>query len=270
MKIEQVNILGIGVSALNMKLAIDQISNWIADRQPHYVCVTPAHSLMDGYQDPGLRKIFNASGMNTPDGMAIVWLLKLNGHKLVERVYGPDLMMNVCKFSIEKGWRHFFYGGAPGVAQELSKNLTAQYPGLQVVGVFSPPFRELTEEEDRKVAELIRMSNPNIIWVGISSPKQERWMSRHITQYDVPVMIGVGAAFDFLSGRKKQAPRWIQRSGFEWLFRFISEPRRLWRRYIKYPWFVILVCLQLLNIIKFPISEVGLVNHRSSIDDESA
>ena len=251
MQITRVNILGINVSALNMTLAAQQIDEWIQNRQPHYVCVTPAHSVMDGYSHPELRKIFNSSGMTTPDGMAIVWLLHLNGQKEAGRVYGPDLMETICALSPEKGWRHFFYGGAEGVADELASRLSARNPGLQVVGVYSPPFRDLTSQEEAEITALIRQANPDVLWVGISSPSQDRWMSRFVDPLNVPVLIGVGAAFDFLSGRKQQAPRWIQRSGFEWLFRLVSEPRRLWRRYIQYPRFAILATLQLLGLKKF-------------------
>jgi N-acetylglucosaminyldiphosphoundecaprenol N-acetyl-beta-D-mannosaminyltransferase len=251
MKIDRVNILGVQVSALNMALATQQIEEWIDARQPHYVCVTPAHCVMDGYHSPELRKIFNSSGMTTPDGMAIVWLLHLNGQKQAGRVYGPDLMQAICALSPKKNWRHFFYGGAPGVADELTRNLCASNPGLQIVGSYTPPFRELTVQEEAEVTALIQETRPDILWVGISSPKQERYMKHFVDRLNVPVLIGVGAAYDFLSGRKRQAPRWIQRSGLEWLFRFANEPRRLWRRYIQYPLFVILAVLQLLGLKKF-------------------
>lgn len=208
---------------------------------------------MQGYRDPELRRIFNRSGLTTPDGMAIVWLLRLQGFSQVERVYGPDLMQAVCKRSAETGWRHYFYGGTPGVAEQLAEKLKTQSPGLQIAGMYSPPFRELTPEEDREMIARINEARPDIVWVGIGSPKQELWMSRHLGQVDAPVLIGVGAAFDFLSGRKRQAPRWIQRSGFEWLFRLGSEPKRLWRRYADYPLFVLLVLLQLLRLKKFNV-----------------
>jgi N-acetylglucosaminyldiphosphoundecaprenol N-acetyl-beta-D-mannosaminyltransferase len=189
--------------------------------------------------------------MTTPDGMSLVCLLRLQGFPDVDRVYGPDLMQAVCERASEAGWRIYLYGGAPGVTEQLSEKLKTQHPGLRIVGVYSPPFRDLTPEEDREIVTQINKTNPDIVWVGISSPKQDIWMSRHVESLNAPVLIGVGAAFDFLSGRKRQAPRWIQRSGFEWLFRLVSEPKRLWRRYADYPLFVLLVILQLLGIKRF-------------------
>jgi N-acetylglucosaminyldiphosphoundecaprenol N-acetyl-beta-D-mannosaminyltransferase len=191
--------------------------------------------------------------MTTPDGMSIVWLARWMGYSGVDRVYGPDLMRVVCQRSVQEGWRHFLYGGAPGVAEQLADRLRDQFPNLQIVGCYTPPFRLLTEEEDSRVVQYIRSLAPHIVWVGISTPKQERWMAEHLHTLDVPVLIGVGAAFDFLAGVKKQAPRWIQRSGMEWLFRLASEPRRLWKRYAQYPLFGLLVLLQILGIKKYPL-----------------
>lgn len=236
-----------------MAQALETIESWVAQRHPNYICVTPAHGVMDCQRDPSLRRIFNSSGLTTPDGMAIVWLLKLHGYAHVSRVYGPDLMLAVCEQSVQRGYRHFLYGGAPGVAEALAAKLQARLPGLQIAGVYSPPFRPLTPDEDRAVVQQINAAQTDIVWVGISTPKQERWMSEHLGQLTAPVMVGVGAAFDFLSGRKKQAPRWMQRSGLEWLFRLATEPRRLWRRYLQYPRFVVLVLAQLAGFKQYPL-----------------
>jgi N-acetylglucosaminyldiphosphoundecaprenol N-acetyl-beta-D-mannosaminyltransferase len=244
----RINILGVAVSAINMDQALDFVTQRIETLTPSYICVTPAHGVMDCQADPALRRIFNGSGLTTPDGMAIVWLLKLHGHAHASRVYGPDLMSAVCAMSVQHGYQHYFYGGAPGVAELLAARLQARYPGLRVAGIYSPPFRPLTPEEDCQVVARINASEPDIVWVGISTPKQERWMSEHVGRVTAPVMVGVGAAFDFLSGRKKQAPRWMQRAGLEWLFRLGSEPRRLWRRYLRYPQFALLVLAQLLRV----------------------
>jgi N-acetylglucosaminyldiphosphoundecaprenol N-acetyl-beta-D-mannosaminyltransferase len=235
---ERVDIMGVHVSAINMDDALAAIGEWIDNRDPHYVCVTPLHAIIDANEQPDLKEIFNGSGMTTPDGMAIVWTLKLRGYRNVSRVYGPDLMRAVSARSEETGWRHFLYGGADGVAQELSATLQRRYPRMSIVGTYTPPFRPLTAEEDADLRRRIESSGADIVWVGISTPKQERWMSEHVG-IGAPVLIGVGAAFDFLSGRKKHAPRWIQRSGAEWLFRLAMEPRRLWRRYVRYPGFVL-------------------------------
>jgi len=247
------NILGIGVSAINMTDALVTIDGWVKRREPNYVVVTPAHAVMNGYRDPELRGIFNASGLTTPDGMAIVWALRLQGHRRVSRVYGPDLMQEVCRQGVDQGYRHFLYGGEPGVAEQLADRLTGQFPRLRIAGTYGPPFGELAPEEDRVTVERINASQPDIVWVGLGSPRQEFWMAAHLERISAPVMIGVGAAFDFLSGRKPQAPRWMQRSGLEWLFRLATEPRRLWPRYRQYPWFVVLLAAQAMKLIHVPL-----------------
>jgi N-acetylglucosaminyldiphosphoundecaprenol N-acetyl-beta-D-mannosaminyltransferase len=252
---ERGNILGVGVSAINMQQALDSIDRWIKTREPHYVCVTPAHAVMDCYKSSELRQIYNASGLTTPDGMAIVWLLKWQGFHKVERVYGPDLLQAVCQQSLTNGYSHYFYGGDVGVAERLSQKLVQKYNGLRIVGLESPPFRELTFEEDQAAVERIFAAKPDIVWIGIGSPRQERWMVDHIKRVGAPVMIGIGAAFDFVSGNKPQAPLWMQRNGLEWFFRLINEPERLWRRYLlNYPRFTMLVLLQLMGLKKYPIN----------------
>ncbi len=248
---EKVNILGVNVTAINMSMALEMIENWIKQREPHYICVTTVHGIMESQRNENLRRIHNQAGLVTPDGMPLVWLSRFYGFKHVERVYGPDLMLAVCERSVAMGWKHFFYGGANGVPEQLSNKLQKRFPGLKVVGTYSPPFRPLTPEEDEEVIQMINNANPDIVWVGLSTPKQELWMAEHVGRLTAPVLIGVGAAFDFLSGRKPQAPRWIQRSGFEWLFRLLTEPRRLWKRYlINNPLFVFLVLLQIIGIRK--------------------
>lgn len=242
--IDRINILGVQISAIDMEQALETIEGWVTTQSPNYICVTPAHGVMDCQNDPELLHIFNNSGLTTPDGMGIVWSMKMFGQHHVERVYGPDLVLAVSQRGLKYGWRHYFYGGQPGVAESLGAKLRDRFPDIQIVGHYSPPFRRLTLEEDKTFIDLIKSAEPDILWVGISTPKQERWMSEHVGKLGVPVLAGVGAAFDFLSGNKKQAPRWVQRSGFEWLFRLLSEPKRLWRRYIRYPQFALLVLSQ--------------------------
>ena len=249
----RVNILGVGVSAISLTQALVIFDAWIASGEQHYVCVTPVHGIMDCQPDPDLRRIFNASGLTTPDGMPLVWLLRLMGHKHVTRVYGPDLMLAVCEHSVGRAYRHFFYGGGPGVAERLADRLQARVPGLEIAGMFTPPFRPLTPDEDRDVVQKVNAASPHLVWVGISTPKQERWMAEHLGKVRAPVMIGVGAAFDFLSGAKRQAPRWMQRNGLEWAFRLANEPSRLWRRYLRYPRFAALLLLQALRLRSFPL-----------------
>lgn len=248
MSIPRANILGIEVSAINMEMALQTLEGWIARRDPSYVCVSGVHGLMESQRDAELRRIHNAAGLVTPDGMPLVWLSRLMGFRHVDRVYGPDLMLAVCERAVQPGYRHFFYGGAAGVADKLAVRLQSRFPGLQVVGTYSPPFRPLTFEEDQQVIEEINAVQPDIVWIGMSTPKQERWMAEHVRKLSAPVLIGVGAAFDFHAGLKKQAPRWMQRGGLEWSFRLMTEPRRLWRRYlVNNPLFLWLILLQVLG-----------------------
>jgi N-acetylglucosaminyldiphosphoundecaprenol N-acetyl-beta-D-mannosaminyltransferase len=247
----RVNILGVHINAINMDKALDLLGGWIAKREQNYVCITSAHGVLECHKNPPLRKVFNNSGMTTPDGMSLVWLMKLKGYRSVSRVYGPDLMLEVCRQTAQNRWKHFFYGAEPGVLEDLTLRLREQFPGLSVAGAHSPPFRPSTPEEDREIIQIINAAQADILWVGISTPKQEQWMAEHIGKVSATVILGVGAAFDFLSGRKRQAPRWIQRSGLEWLFRLATEPGRLWRRYAQYPQFVLLVAAQMLGLTRY-------------------
>jgi N-acetylglucosaminyldiphosphoundecaprenol N-acetyl-beta-D-mannosaminyltransferase len=227
-----VDILGVEVSAIRMSDALDTIDGWITRGERQYVCVTGVHGVMESGRDDSLRRIHNAAGLVTPDGMPLVWLCRWRGFLYVERVYGPDLMLACCERSVSQGYRHFFYGGAPGVPETLAERLRHRFPGLEIVGTYSPPFRPATVDEQRAVVQRINEARPHIVWVGLSTPKQERWMADHVGQLSAAALIGVGAAFDFHAGRKRQAPRWMQRSGLEWAFRMVSEPRRLGRRYL--------------------------------------
>jgi len=252
MNIANSQVLNITISTLTMASTLAKFQIWIENREPNYVCCVPAHAVMEVYDHPELRKVYAESGLNTPDGMAIVWLLRQAGHKQVERVYGPDLLLAACEFGLRPGWKHYFYGGTPEAAHGLASKLCARFPGLQVVGVESPPFQALDELETEEATERIRSTTPDIVWVGLGSPKQEQWMHDQVTKLGVPVLVGVGAAFDFLSGVKPQAPRWMQRSGLEWLHRLATEPKRLWKRYLLgYPRFVWLVLMERLGLLKY-------------------
>jgi N-acetylglucosaminyldiphosphoundecaprenol N-acetyl-beta-D-mannosaminyltransferase len=222
------NVLGVGVSTLTLPQTRDMIVNVRGTTRHGYICLGTAHGLTEAQRDPELRRIYNDALLTTPDGMPLVWL----GPRGVERVYGPDLMLAVCDAGRAVGLRHFLCGGAPGVAAELQHRLTARFPRLEIAGTFTPPFRELTAHEWESLQASVARSRPDVIWVGLGSPKQEKFMARHWRDLEAGVLIGVGAAFDFHSGRVRQAPRWIQRSGFEWLFRLCMEPRRLGGRYL--------------------------------------
>jgi N-acetylglucosaminyldiphosphoundecaprenol N-acetyl-beta-D-mannosaminyltransferase len=253
----RVNILGVGVCPVTPARVHSTIEHWIATSDRQYVCVSGIHGVMESQRDEALRAIHNAAGLVVPDGMPLVWLSRLWGSgENVERVYGPDLLLECCDRSRTAGYRHFFYGGAPGVPDLLKARLCARFPGLTVAGMYSPPFRALTPEEDAEVIRQINAARPDIVWVGLSTPKQERWMAEHRDRVEAPVLIGVGAAFDFHAGLKRQAPRWMQRSGLEWLFRLMAEPRRLWRRYLRNnPLFVWNVLLQGLGLRGYPLQE---------------
>ncbi len=232
-RLSRVDILGVAVSAINLDMALGAFEAWIRDEARQYVCVTGVHGVMESQSDPELLRIHNESGMTTPDGMPLVWCGRFAGASWMERVYGPDLMLRVCAESVDQGWSHFFYGAGPGVAEELAVALSERFPGLIVAGVHTPPFRELTEEEVLAIAERINTARPDIVWVGLSTPRQEKWMARFRPLLTAPVLVGVGAAFDIHAGRLSQAPRWMQRSGLEWSYRLAMEPSRLWRRYLK-------------------------------------
>ena len=225
------NVLGVYVSAITVSDAIAELKGCIAEGHREYVCVTGVHGVMECRRDPSLRRIHNRAGMVTPDGVPLVYFLRMIGKTRAQRVYGPDLMRQMTTVSARNGYRQFYYGGNVGVAEKLKDAMVKLAPGLQVAGTFCPPFGEMTPEDDREVVALINAARPHIVWVGLSTPKQERWMAAHLGRIEAPVMVGVGAAFDFLSGTKRQAPKWMQRHALEWLFRLCSEPRRLWRRY---------------------------------------
>ncbi len=252
--LSRTNILGVGVSAVNLEMALNQIDGWITSKDHQYICVTGVHGVIESQRDEQLRIIHNRAGLVTPDGMPLVWLSRWMGNKQVSRVYGPDLLLAVCEQSLRSGWSHYFYGGGAGIADQLAERLQARYPGINIAGVECPPYRPLTDAEDQAVVERINASGADILWVGLGAPKQEYWMAAHLGRIQAPVMIGVGAAFDFHAGVKKQAPLWMQRSGLEWLFRLGSEPKRLWKRYlINNPLFIALVLLQWMGIKKYSL-----------------
>jgi N-acetylglucosaminyldiphosphoundecaprenol N-acetyl-beta-D-mannosaminyltransferase len=229
----RVDVLGVAVSVVTLDSATDRIAQWVRSGERRYVCVTGVHGVMESQRDPDLRKIHNASGLTTPDGMPMVWAAKRAGAPEVTRVYGPDLMRSVLAVAAENGWSSYFYGGRPEVTERLAGRLSAQIPGLAVAGLRSPPYRPLTDAEDEADVDAINASGADVVWVGLSTPKQERWMAAPREQLAAPVLIGVGAAFDLLAGTLRQAPPWMQRSGLEWSYRLAREPRRLWRRYLR-------------------------------------
>jgi len=247
-----VNILGVGVSALSMESALRE-SEALLDQGGHgYVCVTGVHGIMEAQADEGFRSILNRSFLTTPDGMPTVWLGRLHGFKHMTRVYGPDYMLGLCEQSVARGYRHFLYGGKDGVAEELRAELIRRFPGLQIVGTYTPPFRPLNAAEEADLRSQLETLKPDVLWCGLSTPKQERFMAAYSKSLPVKLMVGVGAAFDLLSGNLSEAPDWVKKAGLQWLYRLVKEPRRLWRRYLSNnPRFVWFTFLQLTRLKRF-------------------
>lgn len=239
----RVDILGIRISAVNMPQALENLVRHIGAGRQGYVCVTDVNALLHARRDPELRRIFNTSTMTVPDGVPLVWAGKSAGADWMGRVCGPDLMPALLNAATEHGWSSYFLGGAPHVAEEMIENFRRTIPGLKVAGFQSPPFRELSPEEESALVQEINESGAQIVWVGLGAPKQERWMDSYRGRLTASLMVGVGAAFDMHAGRVSRAPRWMQRSGLEWSYRLAQEPRRLWKRYTRnFPVFVLALC----------------------------
>jgi len=254
----RVNVLGVGISALNLDGAVEALAQARAAGRRGFVTITGAHGVIESQDDPSLRHIHNASLLSTPDGMPMVWMGRLQGFGTMGRVYGPDLMERIMSWSLESGATHYFLGGNTGVAQDLRLRLEQRFPGIRIVGTHTPPFRPLQPSEIEALAAELRQKDPDFVWIGLSTPKQERFMAAHLEPLGARIMLGVGAAFDFHTGRVTQAPRWIQRSGLEWLFRLTKDFKRLWPRYSRVvPRFLWLATLQLTGFRKFPLDGPG-------------
>jgi N-acetylglucosaminyldiphosphoundecaprenol N-acetyl-beta-D-mannosaminyltransferase len=225
------HVLGMRVDGTSYRETAEAIADLVSAGDGGAICVSTVHMVMEAFDDPEFRQIVNSADRVTPDGVPLVWALRLLGVEEAERVYGPSLLPMVCDFARERGLSVGFYGGSAEVVDELVRRMWARFPGLEVSFAWAPPYRVLGAEEDRKVIDGIEASGTNILFVGLGCPKQERWIAEHRNSLSC-VMVGVGAAFDFHAGHKAQAPAWVQVAGFEWLFRLCCEPRRLWRRYL--------------------------------------
>ncbi|BFM38775.1 WecB/TagA/CpsF family glycosyltransferase [Synechocystis sp. LKSZ1] len=240
-------ILKTRIDGTSYEMACQQILDWICTSQASYVVAANVHVVMTAYWQPTYQQVINEANLVTPDGMPLVWGLRLLGLHQQDRVYGPDLMLALCRQAAQQNIPIYLYGGTDKTLEKLQDYLRQLLPGLDITGAYSPPFRPLTFAEEAKDIERIRQAGAKLIFVGLGCPKQEIWMARHYRQLTA-VMIGVGAAFNFHSGEVAQAPRWLMPLGLEWAYRLIREPRRLWRRYLfNNPIFVILFVLQLVH-----------------------
>lgn len=227
-----INICDVPVSSVDINHACKVVDGWISERNKAYICVAPVSTIVDCQTDKEYKKILREAGMVTPDGMPLVWLGRLNGERTIGRTYGPDFMLALCEKGQKRGYKHYLYGGEESTCDLLKSVLEKKFPDIDIIGQHTPPFRPLHAQEDGKVIDEINRQNPDILWVGLGSPKQDYWMYEHRDKLNAPVIIGVGAAFDFIAGIKRQAPRWMQKCGLEWFFRLCCEPKRLWKRYL--------------------------------------
>ena len=250
---EHADVLGVKVSALNMTSAVELTSQWLDAGYHGYICVTGVHGVMEAQSDPEFRHILNHALINTPDGMPMTWVGRLQGFDRMDRVFGPGFMSEMCRISTGRGYRHFLYGGQPGVAQQLRSVLEKKFPGLKVVGTLTPPFGSLSAEQEDELIAQVRELRPDIIWIGLSTPKQERFMAQYLDRLQVPLLVGVGAAFDFHTGRIRDCSDWIKRAGLQWVHRLVQDPKRLWRRYLRNnPRFLWHIAWQLSGLRHYP------------------
>jgi N-acetylglucosaminyldiphosphoundecaprenol N-acetyl-beta-D-mannosaminyltransferase len=226
------NILGVGIHALDVDKAVALIDSALAEGRKGIVCATGVHGITEARKDPTFRAVLNNAFLNIPDSRPTFWVGRLEGFDQIAHIGGPRLMLRVCEMSVQRGYTHFLYGGNVGVAQELRETLARKFPGIKITGTYTPPFGPLTGDEEAELLQLVSQQKPNICWVGLSTPKQERFMAEYLRKLDTTVMIGVGAAFDFHTGRVKDAPQWMKTAGLAWLHRLGQEPRRLWKRYL--------------------------------------
>ncbi|HUU92132.1 MAG TPA: WecB/TagA/CpsF family glycosyltransferase [Phycisphaerae bacterium] len=241
---ERRDILGVKFDLIDYETVLTSIQQWRQAGERKYVTFANPHSVMLCQRDPAMRLATEGAGLTLPDGVGIILAAKLLRYPQRGRVAGPTLLLRLCDWGRQHGYRHYFYGGGPGVAESLASRLRDKFPGLQVAGTYSPPFRPLTEEEDAALIEKINSARPDIVWVGLGAPKQEKWMAEHVGRVQATAMIGVGAAFDFHSGNARWAPSWIRRLGLEWAFRLACEPRRMWPRMVDNVRFLLSVAAQ--------------------------
>jgi N-acetylglucosaminyldiphosphoundecaprenol N-acetyl-beta-D-mannosaminyltransferase len=249
------NVLGVGIHALNLGATLDLMESAIVGGKKGYICVTNVHAVIEARKDAGYRRVLNNSFLTVPDGRPTVWIGQSQGFKAMDQVCGPELMLRFCEMSCRKGYSHFFYGGQPGVSEQLKDSLTRKFPALKVVGTYCPPFRPLNGEEESEIRGLFARLKPDVTWIGLGAPKQERFMADYWNSLDTTLMVGVGAAFDVHTGRISDPPKWLKRAGLAWLHRLAQQPR-LWKRYWKTnPRFLCEITLQLLKLRTYDLED---------------
>jgi N-acetylglucosaminyldiphosphoundecaprenol N-acetyl-beta-D-mannosaminyltransferase len=258
---EQVNVLGVGVHAVDMRSTASLIEAWIRSGDKGYVCLTGVHGIMEAQRDLALKSIFAEALLVAPDGMPTVWMGHMQGFPAMQRVFGPDLMADIISRDEFRNCSHFFCGGECGVAESLRDAMLQRFPWVQIIGTYSPPFRPMTVMEESELEAKVRSLRPDIIWVGLSTPKQERFMARYLPVLDTKLMVGVGAAFLFHTGAIRDSPTWVKLAGLQWLHRLLQEPSRLWRRYLmNNPRFIFYALLQSMGVKHYAL-KAGL-EHR--------
>jgi N-acetylglucosaminyldiphosphoundecaprenol N-acetyl-beta-D-mannosaminyltransferase len=263
------NILGVGVDAVDMDGALAAIRRHLQSERKGYVCAVSVHGILESLRCRELAITYAESTINVPDGTPTVWVGRLQGFRQMDHVTGPALMQEVFRHPDFSSCSHYFYGGRPGVAQELARRMVQQYPWTRVAGTYTPPFRDLNEQEERDLVAQINALQPDIVWVGISTPRQELWIHRMLPRIETRLMFGVGAAFDFHTGRIRETPLWIKRAGFHWLHRLLQDPKRLWRRNVFNTAFLWHIALQLSGAREYPMRRSTANTERLSRDHKA-
>ena len=250
------NVLGVGVHAVNLHLASEMVESAVNSNRKGYVCVTGVHGVMEAQRDSGFKDILDRAMLVVPDGVPTVWIGRWEGYSDMGRVFGPDLMMEVCRRSVASGHTHFFFGGKPGIAEQLKQNFGNRFPGIRILGTYTPPFRPLSKAEKEELQNELSRLRPDIIWVGLSTPKQEKFMAENLDSLQCRLMIGVGAAFDLHTGQIKDAPNWVKVAGLQWFHRLCQEPSRLWKRYlVNNVGFVVRMALYLSGLKRYELAK---------------
>jgi len=255
-KSPKANVLGVGIDALSLEQVLVRIAEALDLRRKGYVCLVGVHGVMECQREPALAKVISGAELAIPDGMPTVWIGRHQGHRKMERIAGPDLMLEVLSREEFRERSHFLFGGKEGIAAELRDKLMLRYPHLQIAGIYTPPFGPMSPQQDEEFRALVQRTKPDIIWVGISTPKQERFMAQYLPLLDTTLMFGVGAAFDFHTGRIADCADWIKRAGLQWLHRLLQDPKHLWKRYLRNnPLFLFYTFLQLTGLRSYPPQE---------------